>query len=917
MTNPIHFLLTPDRASSRIIKRKIAEQPSCLNVVGTWLELINQVRNNYILPQLPNEWQQRLEASIIANGEAFWMKSLKYASSESQTITETISQNLMMLLEGTTPDSFISVNPENALSSRTHKHLVDLVNLYEAMGRILPPHLSVIKQVLEISPDRILRPIQVYYSSARIPLNPWQRALIDKLTADVKSNPDKNLEAIYATAFIDKPSATDAAIGFIQSNLFTIPDRKVSRDNTIQCLAVRDYLQEAEVAASMIQKALIEDESLSRSDFALLLPDDDRYLSSVGSVFSYAGIPISGLGYKTSRRDLGTEAVYNLLLSLNKPAPLIALASLLVSPLMPWDCSEGNRLAQEVIDSRFKLPAPDGCCSDVAEMLSVIRERVDSYDVLKKKLACFASLLNKSEVLTQHRITAQTTCAVLLEFLDGKTGEISWQELRNRIVLRPPQTTKYDDLTREGVAIFHESEEPWRKVRRLFVLGCSSDHYPREVSGSKIFTDSDLTALTRATGLALLTTAERTERLRILFRRQLCAASEHITYFVPRRDSFGKALSPSASLTFAAALFNGVDDDESLLLELDRADDLNTAHGVPTSTEAAQEEPCKIESGDLHFDKNLLELGKKPDGTLKPESPSRLETLMVSPLAWLFERLGIEPREWTPETLDVMAKGTLAHAVFEHLFAPGKPLPSAVVVTEQVPMLLEETIHKIMPFLRRKEWKVEREHLKQDILKAAIRWSEILHDLGAEVIATEIGLEGTLDGFPIHGNADLLLSIPGKRLYVVDYKKAGSGPRRKRMEKGYDHQAELYRTMIKTGGLKDEKKAPEGLAEKLTEYSESGLIGTLYYLMNDQKALADTSGWVPPDQGLDEIRGDSSINAMKLIKSRFAELRSGRIMMNSTADEKDFKDNKGMTAYCLNSSPLMRIFMKEDQIRPS
>lgn len=913
MTNPIHFLLTPDKASARTLKRKIVEQSSCLNViVGTWLELVSQLKKNYILPQQADEWPQRLQAAIKANADAFWMKSLKGASTESQTMIEIISQALTTLLEGAGPNRSLSASPICPLAPRIHKHLSDLANLHNSMGNILPLHLAVIRQVLDISPSRVLRPILVYHSSERIPLNPWQRALLGKLASDSETNLDENLEAIYASALTGKPSAEHSSIGFLQQNLFTIPDTKVPRDNTLQWLAVRDYLQEAEVAASMVQKALADDESLSTADIALLLPNDDRYLSAVGSVFNHAGIPLSSLEHDITVRDLGSEAVFNLLLILNKPAPVIALASLLVSPLMPWDSVAGNQLAQEVIGNRFRLEAPDGCTCDVVEMLAVIREGVASCVELKNKLSEFSALLNKSELLEQHRITAEIICAVLIDFLKGKTGEIPWQELKSRIIPQTLQVQKNNDLTREGVAIFHESEEPWRQVRRLFVLGCSNDHYPRELSGSKIFTDAELVALSESTGLELLTTAERTKRLRTLFKSQLCSAAEQITFLVPRRDSFGKPLSPSASLTFAASLFNDVEDDESLLLELDRADDLNTAHGVPYINDVEQVQPRKAASEDLCFDKNLLDLGKKADGTLKPESPSRLETLMVSPLAWLFERLGVKPREWAPETLDVLAKGTLAHAVFEHLFAPGQPLPSADFVSEQVPKLLDENINKIMPFLRRNEWKVEREHLKQDILKAAIRWSEILQDLGAEVIATEIGLEGTLEGFPIHGNADLLLSVPGNRLYVVDYKKAGSGPRRKRMEKGYDHQAELYRTMIKTGGLKDKEKAPEELAEKLVECRDNGLIGTLYYLMNDQKALADTIGWIPKDrQGLDEIPGDSSINAMDLIQSRFTELRNGRIMLNSTTDEKEFKDNRGITAYALDSSPLVRMFVKD------
>lgn len=284
---------------------------------------------------------------------------------------------------------------------------------------------------------------------------------------------------------------------------------------------------------------------------------------------------------------------------------------------------------------------------------------------------------------------------------------------------------------------------------------------------------------------------------------------------------------------------------------------------------------------------------------------------MVSPLAWLFERLAVEPLEWQPETLDVMSKGTLAHAVFELLFAPGKPLPDSSLIENSVPELLECLITAQMPFLSREEWKVERKHLQQDILKAALQWREILHRTGAKPIAVEIGLQGVFEGIPIRGSADLLLELTPDRLYVVDYKKSASGDRRKRLKAGYDHQAELYRTMIRTGGLKEPDKAPAGLADKLVHFRDNGAIGTLYYLLNDQAALADTTGWLPDSIGNpEEMNTDASSNAMQLIKDRFVQVRHGRIELNTPNDEKEYKDKRGISAYALKGNPLVAIWMK-------
>jgi hypothetical protein len=66
----------------------------------------------------------------------------------------------------------------------------------------------------------------------------------------------------------------------------------------------------------------------------------------------------------------------------------------------------------------------------------------------------------------------------------------------------------------------------------------------------------------------------------------------------------------------------------------------------------------------------------------------------------------MEPKEWAPEELDMMGKGTLAHSVFEHLFAPGKKVPTGREIREQLPSLLHNAISDLMPFMLSPEWRV-------------------------------------------------------------------------------------------------------------------------------------------------------------------------------------------------------------------
>ena len=63
----------------------------------------------------------------------------------------------------------------------------------------------------------------------------------------------------------------------------------------------------------------------------------------------------------------------------------------------------------------------------------------------------------------------------------------------------------------------------------------------------------------------------------------------------------------------------------------------------------------------LEFGRNLVALRMDAEGKPKPESPSSLETLMVSRLTWLLRRLDAEPLEWAPEEAGPALLGTLAH----------------------------------------------------------------------------------------------------------------------------------------------------------------------------------------------------------------------------------------------------------------
>jgi hypothetical protein len=244
-----------------------------------------------------------------------------------------------------------------------------------------------------------------------------------------------------------------------------------------------------------------------------------------------------------------------------------------------------------------------------------------------------------------------------------------------------------------------------------------------------------------------------------------------------------------------------------------------------------------------------------------------------------------------------MTAGTLAHRVFEELFPAGKPLIDIKSIRKRAPVLLNRLTLQLAPFLRSPDWRVERLKLESEIVRAAERWRDLLASWGADVIGAEQWLKGVYQGIPLRGQSDLLLKLPSDKLLVVDYKKSSSGKRRSRMRSHFDLQAHLYRIMIQTGGLPDLETTPAD-------------IGVVYYLLNDQTALSDSV--IPADgtaPGLEAIDTDISSAAMQHLDRRLAEIRSGKVKLNTTNDEKWWDKHASIPIYALDNSPLLRLFM--------
>lgn len=902
MDQHIGFLLVPDSGFARRLRRVLATEHARLGVmVGTIGELIEYAREVYLLPEPTCLNREQLHASLGEITDAFWSQSYSVSPDDTAVAVEVV---LVDLLTALGPGQALSCPGGSGLSARVERHLGDLTRLVDALEGTLPRQLATIDALLSSSGAPIRR-IVVYPADALLILSRWDMALINKLNGDAARGLDSELADILHSLAATEPKASPStALETLQKSLFSAPAQRHPVDDSLQFVGVRDFLQEAEVAAGMVQQLLKKDPSLTAADIALLIPDSYEYAVALESAFSSTGMVLSGLPQETWRRDLGREALYHFLYCLQKPSPAMALVVCLSSPLMPWSREEGGNLAQAVMDGDYSLRTPKNFAKNGNDMLTLIREGAESNIEVIHAIESFVALLGGTPELKTHREQAKEAGLLLVNQLQS-IRTVDWGELRRLVT--PRIITEGDETVfiREGVTIWREGREPWRPARHAIVLGFAEGQYPHSVPRSPVFTPAEWQEIHDKLGIPVETPGEKMHQRRLRFKRQLAEIRETVTILIPRKSPSGEPQSPSDSYIFMQQLFT---EGAARIKELDVAEDRKTICHLAVTEEGIVTPPRELITEDLALGRDLLALRRDKDGNQSPESPSNLETLMVSPLAWLLRRLDAEPIGWAPEKPNVKMLGILSHQVFEDLFPVGAELLDRAFIEARIGTFLDQAILRCAPYLRGVQWHVERKNLEAGIREAALVWRDILEALQAEVIGNEIWLEGKLGEIPIHGQADQLISLPGNRHLVVDYKRQSSGDRRDRMNAGFDSQASLYRTMLETGGPKSEED--DAIKERLKKSTQTGIV---YYMMNDQRALADLAvagaGSIP---GWESISGNVAEQAIALIEQRLADVKEGKVCLNRTSDAEFFDKTAKVKPYALKNSPLITLFTKPD-----
>ncbi|WP_306131164.1 PD-(D/E)XK nuclease family protein [Roseivivax marinus] len=767
-------------------------------------------------------------AAILEAKTAPWANSLEVAP---ESTVAAASKALRELIHAAPALDPTSVEVGRLPEGRARFHLTALCDIWRDLGN-LPEDLAPLAHALAGGAGHALDPLPLLRSGSRIGATSADLALADMLERHHGGTWQED-------AF---PGLRPAGSGTLRA--FQAGD--TSEGTTLSITSLRDPLDELRFAAARAQRLLDEAAVESADEIGLLLPDDPAWLIDAEAVFAAVGLRLGGLPGAPAR-NRAAEAVHLILAVLNKPAPGMAAVALEALGVGTRDSALRSQLNRHPITG-----------GDLGQTLRAIA----------------------------NHLPADIAAALRGLPCGAEAAPVDWHGL---IAITRPAPTSEAPVTasRGAIAVFTEGRNPWCEVRRLLALGFAGDHYPSVTGSGPFWLEHEIDLIERTCGIALPGRRASLELASARLDRQLAAVSDAIEITVPIRDRAGDRLAPAAALDMLAHRVGLTA--ETLIQPL--SDD---AAYWPCDSHLAAPSPGRSapETRILDLGRDLTGLRLK-NGAPCPQSPSRLEKLLVSPLAWLLSELGIEDRSWGPDELGAMVRGSLMHKVLEALFPPGPP-PDPATVGAAVPAAIDAAIEAEtdLRFLAASAWAVERRHVTSDLTRIATRWAEMLREADATIHTTEEYLTGEAFGMGLNGKADTVLKLPNGRLLVIDYKSGTSKKRVKRMQGGWDVQAQLYGDMIAG-----------------TELAEGGTAISVGYL-NLTDMVAVTRGTLVGEP-FGPVDTDTHAEANAKLSTTVAELREGRVVLNTTKDAAEF-DKLGIDAYALDN-PLVAAFLWEDE----
>mgnify|MGYP000297042338 CR=1 FL=1 len=893
------FVLMPDSLSAAWFRGLLATQGSVGVKVGTFTGLLDTLKSLWLLADIEDVFDQAFKTAVIESNNSFWSKSIKVDEPSTLSELEASLKYILSVLPLNTSLDKIS-NPK----SRIDGYFNDFVALHTLMGEVRPVDQMLAMQWLSQSNSDSIESLQLIYLPEFFAFDTWQIEVLERLSSHTPENAADEQVLQLLVDGLEVNATKESDIQQLAQTLYKSPciSQEICPEN-IRWLACRDSLQECEVLVGMVQSALKQ--GVSIDEMAIVLPQNSEQLRILPALLNKSGILTSNIHQSRTVFEWDVQLLKDLLVyfsfkkELKDAASPMSLATVLTNPLMPWSLNRGQRYADVHFRGALKEKVDDKSNDDSDNNLLqlLLEPGLEDWNnwlveiISRLKFPSDARLFSKAKLLD---LVESLSESILLYQDQSELAQIS-----SLINLLKPKHILIDGeisgLVKNGLLLLTESEWLFQPKKHLFMLGFNQGSYTSRDRSMGVFSSEDCKVLSENTAYSFDTTADPQRCFETRLKRLVSQPDSSITILLAQQSFDGEKLYPSESLLDMALCFQSSKEvePEQLIQSILAMDNptpfFNECQVVIKSAQVV------LAPKDLLLCMDLFEINKDKEGKSRAESPSSLEKMMISPLAWLLGRQGLEPKGWDVQSLGVALKGTIAHKVFELHFDSEREI-SYGQGNSDYDVLYQTALEEDAAFLLQPQWRLERTQLKYEIKEALGPFLDWCETDGWSIHSTEQRLAGELWSLPLKGFVDVVLETEQKTL-ILDYKKSKSKDRITRLNSGYDLQTLIYRELFNQ-----------------QEGGNPVSIHSGYYTLNDQTLVLDVFAsssvkGITKAQLAVDLDGQSEKAVIK-IKERIKQLREGEVLLNQEDDTEFWKGFGIKAEYSIDSNPLVGHFMK-------
>ncbi|PMH45358.1 hypothetical protein BCU68_10875 [Vibrio sp. 10N.286.49.B3] len=923
----MYFILLPDALSGRQCRNFLASKNKVNVKVGTSLSLFEQIAELWLMDfnadQAIVKFDDSLKSSAYKLRDSFWYKSL--VTDEPTTLNE-LSATLKHVYANLPLSKNLADFPCLDAPTRVTNYWQDLVALSQEMQGLRPADQAFAKQWFEQL--NTCEPLEVFEiivpKSMSLPV--WLQQAVECWNKNKhKTNalcPSSDKELLELQAMVDElydSQPCNLLLGELAQGLFCVDKTPLSTpwENQLSIISTRDAWEECQTVVSRLQ-TLLDTTPVALGDIAIVLPNQSPHLGLLHNLLPKAGIRFSSLNKLSNEYQWDLQllkeliALYVIKKQSEKLVDPLQYASVLVNPLMPWSLSYGQskfrRYKKKPSEFLEHLETSDDKTEQQLALLNLLFSPLVEHSTLTSWLDQIAKSL-RSKKGSNSRTSFTKHLGEIRDIITDESEESALLSVAKHLQPTTISSDSSEHWLVDSVLLLTEQDTLLKPVEHLFILGFNQGSYQATPSIPGVFQIDQWRALAKSIEKSFIECQQSANIGTVMFDplSPLLKDSEFINRFkrlfyktktgvhisLSEQSFTSERLLPSHALQELAILLQseGSIEPDDLVLPIKRCPQnvpfLSYEPGVACTDASSSVE----QSSELDLGVNLLALHTDNDGNQKPESPSSLNDMMLSPLAWLLKKQHISPQLWEVATLDARVKGLVVHCVFEHHFKG---------TYADFDTLFTHAIEQEAPFLNQARFRLDRKALKSETKITLNNLMEWCDSEGWSSDMQEQKLTGKYFGIPIKGTVDAVFKKNNQRL-ILDYKTSSSKDLIKRINLGFDLQTKLYTEMIKQINV-----------EANVEYV-SGYYSTKNSEIVSDKDIDSKPGpvlVVPPDYNEKKNPTHSPTKmAEDVVAERLAELRAGKVMLNQEGDTKQW-DARGIGSmkYVLNDHPLVRVF---------